>query len=212
MTDLLLVRHAETIWHRENRYAGRSDIPLTDYGRVQAARLGQWAGAAGIEAVWTSPLGRCRLTAEPAVTRIGCPLTADERLLELDFGPLEGKTKREAHAAFASEMDAYLLDPVANCFAGGELPGDAAARAVACFNDIAAAHPQRRVMVVGHSTLIRLALCSVLGIGLSEYRRRFPVLLNCAATQLRLRDGEASLVTLNLSIECLETRGKDAVL
>jgi broad specificity phosphatase PhoE len=212
MTDLLLVRHAETIWHRENRYAGRTDVALTQEGREQAKRLGQWAAAAGISAVWTSPLGRCLLTAEPAVTRIGCPLTADERLLELDFGALEGKTKTEAHAIFASAMDAYLHDPVANCFPDGELPGNAAARAVACLHDIAAAHPQQRVMVVGHSTLTRLALCNVLGIGLGEYRRRFPVLLNCAVTQLRLHSREASLVTLNLSLECLEARGRDAVL
>ena len=212
MTELLLVRHAETIWHRENRYAGRTDVALTDLGSEQAERLGRWAADAAIDAVWTSPLGRCRLTAAPAVALTHCPEHVDDRLIELDFGPLEGKTKSEAHALFAEAMRAYLHDPVANHFPGGEPPEVAADRALSCLWDIAAAYPKQRVMVVGHSTLTRLALCRALGIELSHYRKRFPVLLNCAVTQFRLRDGEASLVALNLPLPYLELRGKDAIL
>ncbi len=212
MTELLLVRHAESIWHRENRYAGRTDIGLTDLGREQAERLGRWAAAASIDAVWTSPLERCRLTAAPAIGLAKCPVHIDDRLIELDFGPLEGKTKSEAHAAYASAMDAYLRDPVANHFPGGESPEAAADRALSCLHDITANYPTQRVLVVGHSTLTRLALCQALGIELRHYRKHFPVLLNCAVTQLRLRNGEAGLVTLNLPISCLEFSGKDAIL
>jgi probable phosphoglycerate mutase len=212
MTELLLVRHAETIWHRENRYAGRTDVALTNFGHEQADRLGRWAATAAIDAVWTSPLGRCRLTAEPAVSRTNCPEHVDDRLIELDFGPLEGKTKSEAHALFAQAMHAYLHDPVTNHFPGGESPEVAADRALSCLQDIAAAYPKQRVLVVGHSTLTRLALCRALGIELSHYRKRFPVLLNCAVTQFRLRDGEASLVALNLPLSYLEFSGKDAIL
>ena len=49
MTELLLVRHAETIWHRENRYAGRTDVALTNFGHEQADRLGRWAATAAID-------------------------------------------------------------------------------------------------------------------------------------------------------------------
>jgi probable phosphoglycerate mutase len=212
MTELLLIRHAESIWHRENRYAGRTDIGLTDLGREQAQRLGRWAATAAIDAVWTSPLERCRLTAAPATDLAKCPVNVDDRLIELDFGPLEGKTKYEAHAAFANAMDAYLHDPVANHFPGGESPEAAADRALSCLFDIAARYPTQRVLVVGHSTLTRLALCQALGIALRHYRRHFPVLLNCAMTQLRLRNDEAGLVTLNLPISYFEFSGKDAIL
>lgn len=212
MTELLLVRHAETIWHRENRYAGRTNVALTDLGHEQADRLGRWAATAAIDAVWTSPLGRCRFTAAPTVALTNCPEHVDDRLIELDFGPLEGKTKSEAHALFAQAMQAYLHDPVTNRFPGGESPEVAADRALACLQDIAVAYPKQRVMVVGHSTLTRLALCRALGIELSHYRKRFPVLLNCAVTQFRLRDGEASLVALNLPLSYLESCGKGAIL
>ncbi|NUT12685.1 MAG: histidine phosphatase family protein, partial [Nonomuraea sp.] len=54
MTDLVLVRHGETVWHAENRYAGTSDVDLTERGRDQAAMLAAWAAEAGLAAVWSS--------------------------------------------------------------------------------------------------------------------------------------------------------------
>lgn len=66
-TTLLLARHGQTLWHAENRYAGVSDVGLTDEGRAQAARLGEWAGrqTAAIDAVVTSTVSRAIVTAEP---------------------------------------------------------------------------------------------------------------------------------------------------
>jgi broad specificity phosphatase PhoE len=58
MTDVLLVRHGETVWHAENRYAGTTDVALTDHGREQARALGGWARDAGLSALWCSPLSR----------------------------------------------------------------------------------------------------------------------------------------------------------
>jgi broad specificity phosphatase PhoE len=66
MTELVLVRHGETVWHAENRYAGRSDVPLTPRGQEQAGALARWATGAGLDAVLTSPLCRARETAGPA--------------------------------------------------------------------------------------------------------------------------------------------------
>ena len=71
MTDLVLVRHGETVWHAENRYAGVSDVALTPRGEEQAARLARWARTAGLVAVWSSPLSRARRTAQ------GCAGAAD---------------------------------------------------------------------------------------------------------------------------------------
>ena len=93
MTDLFLVRHAETIWHRENRYAGRTDVALTEAGHAQAEQLGLWCAAANIDAIWTSPLARCQLTAAPAAALMDCVPVIDDRLVELDFGSLEGRPK-----------------------------------------------------------------------------------------------------------------------
>lgn len=201
MTELVLIRHAETIWHAENRYAGLSDVELAETGHVQARRLAAWAARAGLAAIWTSPLSRCRLTAAPSAASTGLEPVVDERLRELDFGSLDGKTKAEAKAAFPQKMEAYLRDPVANHFRDGEPPREAAKRAVSCLTDVARRHPNQRVMVVAHSTLIRLALCHLLGIDMAQYRLRFPRLANCSLTELRLANGEAGLLSLNVPVE-----------
>ncbi|MER5825611.1 histidine phosphatase family protein, partial [Streptomyces mirabilis] len=62
----------------------------------------------------------------------------------------------------------------------------------------AAAHHGERVLVVAHNTLLRLVLCSLLSIPLGEYRRVLPRLRNAAITELRMTDGAAALLSLNV--------------
>ncbi|MFI0192470.1 histidine phosphatase family protein [Streptomyces sp. NPDC017082] len=200
MTDFVLVRHGETVWHAENRYAGRTDVPLTAHGRRQAAELGAWAAGQHLDAVLCSPLSRARLTAAPAATALGLTLRVDERLYEVDFGRGDGLTRAEMAEAFPEALAAFLADPVAHHLPGGEDPAAAAGRATGCLQETARALPDGRVLVVAHSTLLRLALCALLGIPLARYRRVFPVLGNGALTELRLRDGQASLLCLNVPV------------
>ncbi|AQZ69202.1 Alpha-ribazole-5'-phosphate phosphatase [[Actinomadura] parvosata subsp. kistnae] len=203
MTDLVLVRHGETVWHAENRYAGLTDVELTPRGLAQAERLAGWAAGAGLEAVWASPLSRARITAETAAAKAGPPLTpvrVDERLRELDFGQGDGLTSAEMKARFPEARAAFEADPAAHPLPGGEDPYQAAARFVAALQDIAAAHPEGRVLVVAHTTAIRLALCRLIGVPLGEYRRLFPRLDNCALTELRLRAGQVAMLQYNSPI------------
>ncbi|GGQ43738.1 putative phosphoglycerate mutase [Actinomadura coerulea] len=201
MTRLILVRHGETEWHADNRYAGISDVALTPRGLDQARALAAWAGTARPDAVWCSDLSRSRLTAAPSAAAIGARLHVDERLRELDFGHGEGLTRAEMERKFPEELRAFLADPVAAHLPGGEDPAAAARRFTACLDDIARLHEGGRVLVVGHSTAIRLALCRLLGMPLKDYRRRFPSLGNCALTEIRLRDGEAALLEFNTPLE-----------
>ncbi|MGW3204129.1 histidine phosphatase family protein [Streptomyces sp. NPDC001135] len=200
MTDFVLVRHGETVWHAENRYAGRTDVPLTELGRRQAAELGMWAAGQHLDAVLCSPLSRARQTAEPAATALGLTPWVDERLYEVDFGRGDGLTRAEMAEAFPEALAAFLADPVAHHLPGGEHPATAADRAVDCLQEAAHKLPDGRVLVVAHSTLLRLVLCRLLGIPLARYRQVFPALHNGALTELRLRDGQASLLRLNAPV------------
>ncbi|MGD3109121.1 histidine phosphatase family protein [Streptomyces sp. YGL11-2] len=197
MTDFILVRHGETVWHAENRYAGRSDVPLTDHGREQARALAQWAATAGLTAVWSSPLSRARLTAAPAADACGLTPHIDERLYEVDFGQGEGLTRDEMRRRFPQRLAAFLADPVENHLPGGEHPRRAAERAAACLADIAREQPDGRVLLVAHSTLVRVLLCHLLGIPLADYRRVFPQLHNGALTEIRVAHGQTALLRLN---------------
>lgn len=197
MTELVLVRHGETVWHAENRYAGSSDVPLTEQGATQALRLAEWARTAGLTALWCSPASRAILTAEPVAETTGLVPEVDPRLRELDFGKGEGRTVEEMAREFPAALEAFRGDPVAHHLPGGEHPQAAVDRALDCFRDIEAAEPRGRVLVVAHTTLLRLVLCHLLGIPLRDYRRVFPYLRNTGLTVVRFEDGEAALLEFN---------------
>jgi probable phosphoglycerate mutase len=201
MTRLVLVRHGETVWHAENRYAGVSDIELTQRGLAQAGQLARWAGTAELSEVWTSTLTRAQLTARACAEAIGTDLRVDARLRELDFGRGEGLTTAEMNERFPEALEAFRADPVSDHLPGGEDPTHAAERFVACLDDITRLHPDGRVLVVAHTTAIRLALCKLIGVPMSEYRRLFPMLRNCALTELRLHNGQCSVLEFNTPVE-----------
>src|SRR6478735_9152207 len=77
MTNLVLARHGETIWHAENRYAGASDVALSRRGMQQAAQLAAWANTAHLDAVWASDLSRSQVTARVSADASGTPLHID---------------------------------------------------------------------------------------------------------------------------------------
>ncbi|MEU2685526.1 histidine phosphatase family protein [Streptomyces hygroscopicus] len=195
---LLLVRHGETVWHTENRYAGTSDIALTERGHRQARALAQWAGRRGADAVACSPLSRARRTAEPAAEALGLVPEVIEDLRELYFGWGEGRTIAEMEAEDPAAVRAFRHDPVTGAFPGSEPPGQAAARAVAALRGLAAAHEGGTVLVVAHNSLLRIALCALLGIPLGRYRAVLPRLDNAAVTEIET-DGEVTaLRSLNV--------------
>lgn len=201
MSDLVLARHGETVWHTENRYAGRTDVALSPTGHAQAEQLGRWAAAAGVEAVWSSTLSRARDTAAAASRAAGLDLREDARLCELDFGDAEGLTVAEMELRFPGATRAFQTDPVEHHLPGGEDPRRAVERSLAALREIAAERESGRVLVVFHTTLIRLTVCRILGVPLGDYRRLFPFLRNCAITEVRLDGERGALLEFNTPVD-----------
>jgi len=199
---LVLSRHGQTVWHRENRYAGVSDIDLTETGRQQAELLAGWAVQARPQAIVCSPVRRALETAGPSARGIGLALSVEQDLREVSFGVAEGRTMAEMHADDSQMVERFQSDPVRHPFPGGESPATAAERGGAALLRIAAAHPGQSVLVVAHNTLLRLALCSLLGIDVRRYRVVFPRLDNATLTTLRVVPGtsDASLLSYNVPL------------
>ncbi|MBC7725752.1 MAG: histidine phosphatase family protein [Burkholderiaceae bacterium] len=189
MTTLVLVRHGETLWHGENRYAGSSDVGLTDRGAGQAGRLGGWAATAALDAVYSSDLSRAVITATPAASAAGTGLVIDPRLREVHFGRGEGMTRSEMHTAFPEALASFHAAPATSALPEGETGTAAIGRAWPALEEIAARHSGGRVLVVVHSTLMRLILCRVLDIPPDRYRSAFPGVLNGALTTISLGPG-----------------------
>lgn len=199
MTTLFLVRHGESIWHAENRYAGSSDIALTPNGIRQAEALGEWAEVYKPTRVISSPLRRARETALPAARAAGVELELVPGLTESDFGIAEGKTLAEMRVEWPEATAAFVEDPGANPWPGGESPTAVAERGAAALRAIAAGG--RPALVVAHNTLLRLTLCSLLGIRPGSYRRALPQLRNVAINEVRFVGDVAGLISLNVPVD-----------
>lgn len=187
MITVHLFRHGETIWHRDNRYAGSSDIPLTERGVAQARALGGWARQVDLAAVVTSDLARAVVTGRELAVGAGVEPRIEPRFREVDFGRGEGLTRAEMNEQFPDELAAFLERPATQPLPGGESGEKALQRALAAVVDLIQAVPDgSEVAVVGHGTVIRLLLCDVLEIPLDDYRRRFPSIGNATVSTLVL--------------------------
>ena len=126
-------------------------------------------------------------------------LHVDPRLAELDFGEAEGLTVEQMRERFPDRRRAFERDPIVAPLPGGEPPREALGRALDCLREIAALRRRRRgrVLVVIHTTLIRLLVCHLLGLPLKDYRRRLPTVSYATLTELRLEGDQAALLSFN---------------
>lgn len=87
---LHLIRHGETVWNREMRIQGMTDIPLNANGRSQAAALGKRFEDTKLDLIFSSDLSRAWSTAKRIRENTTARLIKDERLREQFMGDWEG--------------------------------------------------------------------------------------------------------------------------
>jgi probable phosphoglycerate mutase len=93
LTRVVIVRHGETEWSKSGRYTGRTDLPLSRQGEVNASLLAPSLSLLGITHVFTSPRLRARMTCEWA--GLGARAQVDPDLAEWDYGDYEGLLSTE---------------------------------------------------------------------------------------------------------------------
>ena len=103
MHKLVLLRHGESTWNKENRFTGWTDVTLSDQGRAEAREAGRLLreGAFVFDEAYTSVLKRAILTLEIALEELDqlwIPVTKSWRLNERHYGALQGLNKAETQA------------------------------------------------------------------------------------------------------------------
>jgi len=103
MHKLVLLRHGESTWNRENRFTGWTDVDLSDRGRIEAQEAGRLLREGGydFDVAYTSVLTRAIRTlgiALDALDRLWIPVTKHWRLNERHYGALQGLNKAETAA------------------------------------------------------------------------------------------------------------------
>jgi ribonuclease H / adenosylcobalamin/alpha-ribazole phosphatase len=160
-TTTVLLRHGQTPMSVQKRYAGRSDVPLTDLGVRQAVAAAKRLASAGLDVIVTSPLRRAVQTAEEVAAATGAPVVADEGFRETDFGAWEGLTFAEVREGWSAEMTAWLADP-AVAPPGGESFTEVSERVTAALDRVLAARERQAVLIVSHVTPIKMLVAKAL--------------------------------------------------
>jgi len=160
-TVTLLLRHGQTPMSVQKRYAGRSDVPLTDLGVRQAVAAAKRLAPAGLAVIVTSPLVRAARTAEEVAAVTGAPLVTDEGFRETDFGAWEGLTFAEVRERWPAEMARWLADP-AVAPPGGESLAEVSTRVTDALHRILTGREGQTILVVSHVTPIKTLVAAAL--------------------------------------------------
>lgn len=170
LTRIYLIRHGATILTAEDRFAGATDVPLSDEGRTQAGRLAQRLKGLPMAAVYASPLGRTMETAHILSAPHSLEVNPRDGLREISHGHWEQLTRAEVEQKFPTEAAAWDEDPFTFAPTGGESGLAVTARALPALLDIVRHHEGESVIVVSHKATIRLLLSSLLGFDPRRYR------------------------------------------
>ncbi|MEO6601680.1 MAG: histidine phosphatase family protein [Polyangiaceae bacterium] len=180
-TRLLLIRHGATVLSAEDRFAGATDVALSEEGQNQARALGERLARLELAAVYASPMQRTVTTATFVAAPHQLNLATDPGLREIDHGHWEQLTRREVEQRFPEEYANWEADPFTFAPEGGESGLSVMARALPAIRRIVVANTGKTVAVVSHKATIRLVLCGLLGIDPRGYRDRLdqsPACLN----------------------------------
>ncbi len=169
-TRIFLIRHGATVLTAEDRFAGATDVELSDEGREQARRLGQRLSTEKVAAVYASPLGRTVETAGLIAQPHGLEVQLRDGLREISHGRWEQMTRREVEEKFPEETAAWEEDPYTFAPVGGESGLAVTARALPVLLEIVRTHPDEKIIIVSHKATIRLLLSSLLGFDPRRYR------------------------------------------
>jgi broad specificity phosphatase PhoE len=163
---LILARHGRTEANARGVLLGRADPGLDDEGARQAACLGTGLAGLDVARVVSSPLGRCRASAEVIAeslhgSGVKLDVEVDERWIELDYGVLDGVPLAEVPA----ESWARWRGDVSWAPDGGESLAALGERVRAACDDLVADATDADVVVVSHVSPIKAAVAWALGVG-----------------------------------------------
>src|SRR3954449_12630193 len=188
-----MVRHGATVLSTEDRFAGATDVALSDEGRAQTQRLAERLAPERINAIFASPMGRTVETARILALPHDLEVHRRDGLREISHGRWEQMTRQQVEEKYPQEAAEWEKDPYTFAPEGGESGLAVTARALPVLIQIVREHPNQNILIVSHKATIRLLLSSLLGFDPRRYRDNLdqkPAALNVVdfrdATRARL--------------------------
>ncbi|RJP59661.1 MAG: histidine phosphatase family protein [Deltaproteobacteria bacterium] len=165
MTTILLVRHGETDWNKQQVFRGRIDVPLNSVGLEQARATGEALSNYRIDAIYSSPLSRAMETANAIGRSRPCiSIKEAEGFIDIDFGKWQGMPHDKVKEEYNELYNKWQREPHNVKMPDGESLDEVKLRSMGVLNDILARHENEIVAIASHRVVNKVILCAVLGL------------------------------------------------
>ena len=191
---IYIVRHGETVLNAKGVMQGRLDEPLNQNGRDLAEVTGKAMKGIRFDACISSPLNRAMETAKIILRESGneIPITTDDRIIEINFGDIEGKKITE----MGEEGYQFFMDPLHFAgFPNGETIRDLCVRTQEFLNELIDGDDGKTVLVSTHGVAMRAMVH-----GLSDEPENFwygHAPYNCSFTIVQAEGGKARITDVD---------------
>jgi len=163
ITEVVLIRHAQTEWNVQGRFIGQLDSPLTNQGLQDTELLARRLMSGHIDHIYCSDLGRSLVTASCITRHVKSKVDIDKRLRERSFGVFEGLSVKEIELKYP-EVQVLTRHCADFAIPQGESKSQVLQRALSCVNELVKRHQGERIILVTHGGLMTVLLKHILGL------------------------------------------------
>jgi len=196
---VILVRHGSTEWLENHLMHGSLDIPLSDLGFNQATEAAVALSATPIDVIFTSPLSRCRKTAEIIGDEHGITPIDIDGFIEQDFGWLEGRSGLNYRRKNPGKIKGFYLALMYKIIllVSAEPNRKFKRRVISAWESIQKGNSQKSVLLVAHRLVFKVILDHCFRNNRQNQAEPFSF-SNASITEIELDDqGNLTLVRLN---------------
>jgi len=168
MTELILVRHGETVWNVDKIYRGRADVDLDEVGIKQAELLGKYLSNWKLEAIYSSPLKRALATANIIARYHKIGVYIADGLIDFDYGEWQSLPEQEVRRSYPALLDKWHNNPHEVRIPDGERLADVRERAAGIVDNVLSKY-EGSVVLVSHRVVNKVLICSLLGLDNSYF-------------------------------------------
>ena len=209
MTVIILIRHGETDWNREQVFRGRIDVALNEVGLTQARAVQESLKDTEIDGIYSSPLSRAFETATIVGENRNVTVRGEEGLIDIDFGAWQGLSHQKVKEEYKDLYETWLAQPDLVTFPDGESLKEVRIRSMESLEEVIKNNPGKTLALVSHRVVLKVLLCTILGLELSRfwYLRQD----TCAINRVEYKDGNYFLTLLNDTGHLREVQGASVV-
>ncbi|TQR15650.1 histidine phosphatase family protein [Psychrobacillus soli] len=184
MTKICIVRHGETDWNVAGKLQGRTDIPINNTGKLQAADCGEYLKNMQWDVIITSPLNRAKQTAMIINKKINVPIIEMDTFIERGYGDAEGMTLKSRTSSYPDRVYPNQEDRISlnNRITEG-------------LHEINETYPAGNVLLVAHGGVINAILANISNGEIGSGKTK---LLNACMSNIQFKQEKWQIVDFNL--------------